>query len=138
MTTRAHIAGFQIKYAANDSPSSYQTIEEVLSVGGLGVTADTLDVTNFSSPEGQKEFIAALFEGNALTVECNDINGTVQRAMDTAAATGVNQYFRAIWTKTSPNRNIKFVGAITGVEYTPSVSEQNKTTFTVKISGWKL
>lgn len=136
MATLAQIAGFKIKLGNNASPQVYSDIEEVLSVGALGNVAEDLDVTNFDSADGQREFISALAEGNEVTVECNDVAGTQQDAV--VAAQGTNRHFQAVWTKVSPNRTVTFIASVKGVEYAPSNTEQNKISFTLKVSQWDI
>lgn len=136
MATLATIAGFKIKLGDNASPQVYTAIEEVTSVGSLGTVGEDLDVTNFDSADGQKEFIAGLSEGNEVTVECNDVNGTIQAAV--IAAVGTNRHFQALWTKVSPNRTVTFIASVKGYEYAPSTTEQNKLTFTLKVSSWNI
>lgn len=136
MATLATIAGFSLKLGDNASPQVYTTIEEVTSVGALGSVGDDIPVTNFDSTDGQKEFIAGLSEGNEVTVECNDVAGTIQTAM--VAAKGTNRHFTATWTKVSPNRTVTFIASVKGYEYAPSVEEQNKITFTLKVSQWAI
>lgn len=136
MATLAHIAGFKLKLGDNASPQVYSDIEEVISVGGLGTVGEDLDVTNFDSTDGQREFIAGLSEGNEVTVEMNDIAGTQQAAL--IAAKGTNRHFQALWTKHSPNRTVTFIASVKGYEYVPSTTEQNKLTVTLKISSWDI
>jgi len=136
MATLAAIAGFTLKLGDNASPQVYTTIEEVLSVGSLGTVGEDLDVTNFDSTDGQREFIAGLSEGNEVTVECNDVAGTIQDTL--VAAKGTNRHFQAVWTKVSPNRTVTFIASVKGYEYQPSTTEQNKITFTLKISSWDI
>lgn len=136
MPTLATIAGFQLALGSGASPQVYNTIEEVTSVGGLGTVGEDLDVTNFDSADGQREFIAGLSEGNEVTVECNDVSGAQQAAL--IAAIGTNRHFRARWTKISPNRTVIFIASVKGYEYVPSTSEQNKLNFTLKISQWAI
>lgn len=136
MATLAQIAGFKLKLGDNSSPQSYSDIEEVLSVGQLGSVGEDLDVTNFDSADGQREFIAGLSEGNEIPVECNDIAGTQQEAL--VAAKGTNRHFQAVWTKVSPNRTVTFIASVKGYEYAPSNTEQNKINFTLKVSQWDI
>ena len=136
MATLAQIAGFKLKKGSGASPQVYADIEEVVSVGSLGTVGEDIDVTNFDSTDGQKEFIAGLAEGNEVTVECNDVGGTQQVAM--IAAIGTNVHFQALWTKVSPNRTVTFIASMKGYEYAPSATDQNKITFTLKVSSWNI
>ena len=136
MATLATIAGFKLKLGNTASPVVYADIEEVTSVGSLGTVGEDLDVTNFDSAAGQREFIAGLSEGNEVTVECNDVNGTEQANM--IAAVGANRHFQATWTSVSPNRTVIMIASIKGYEYAPSTTEQNKINFTLKVSSWNI
>jgi hypothetical protein len=137
MTTQAQI-GYLTFAMLNTTPSPnvYATIEEVLSLSGVGLLATQLDVTNFDSSAGTKEFIPGLLEGVEVVVECNHRpNGTNQLALIAAVAAQASKVFRLTYTGVSPIKRVNFTAACLGFEYEPSVTEQNKIRFTLKISG---
>lgn len=135
MTTQANISGFQVKMGDAASPEVFANIEEVLSVTGFGKTDELLDVTNFDSPSGTKEFIAGLAEGAELTIECNYYGATRQDMLRTAVDAGQTRNFQIINTKQSPNETFSFAAVCIGWTIDPSATEQNRISFVVKISG---
>lgn len=112
--------------------STFVNVEEVLTVSGVGVTQSSIDVTNFDSPAGTKEFISALSEGDEITIECNYVPAaTTQNALVTSTGDTVNwQLSYATSTKT-----YTFLGVNTGWTVNPSTSDANKISFRSKITG---
>lgn len=68
-----------------------QAIAEILAIGEPGFTNDLIDVTNFTSPDHIKEFIAGYAEGDEMTFEMNfvpsDVNGQIAFITDAKAGT---------------------------------------------------
>jgi hypothetical protein len=82
------------------------------------------------------EYIAGLSDGQEVTVECNYIPGaTQQTAMVSAVDAQANRSFRASYIGSSPEELFTFVGVPLSWVVTPSPTEQNTISFTVKISG---
>lgn len=134
--TQATISGWQFKLGSTASPPVYTAVEEVFNISGLGKTNQQIDVTNFDSPAGTKEFIAGLAEGEEITVECNYVNGATQQdAMVTAVNTAANRSFQVAFTKVSPEETFTFTGTPLSWKIGPSPTDKNTITFTVKISG---
>jgi len=136
MATSANISRWKFRKATTASPAAYDDIEEVFSISGLGKTNELIDVTNFDSPVGTKEFIAGLADGEEITVECNFVQAAVvQTAMKVAVNTGTNINFQIAYIGVSPEETFSFVGTPLSWVVTPSPTQQNTMTFTVKISG---
>ncbi len=131
--TQATIANRELRYESVASPASYNKIPEILSMSGFGELSELVDVTNLDSA-GNKEYIAGLADGQEFTAECNHLDGNVdQEAIKTAQGTTINmQYAR---TDSSPETVANFAAVVLGYEETPGVSEQNRITFTFKITG---
>lgn len=53
------------------SPQTYTTIAEVKSINGFGFTKDELEATHMESPNGYKEFVGGMKQGETMTVVCN-------------------------------------------------------------------
>lgn len=127
MATAATIAGWTITADA-------VAIEEVLSVSGLGKTNDTIEVTNFDSPAGTKEYIAGLADGAEITVECNYIAaGAGQLAARASVDAGSN--VAIVMTYAATTEIFTFQAAAQGWSISPSTSDQNRCEFVFKISG---
>lgn len=136
MATQANISNFKFRIASIASPASYNDLEEVLSVSGVGKTNELIEVTNFDSPAGTKEFIAGLADGSEVTVEANYYQAATEQANLIALVdAGSTVNCQVAYTAVSPDETWSFAGVCIGWELTPSATEQNRITFTVKISG---
>lgn len=136
MTTAANIGRWKAYLGSTGSPLTYTAIEEVFEVTGLGQTNDLVDVTSFDSPEGTKEYIGGLADGQEITINCNYLPaGTQQAAMITAVETKVNRHFRVSYVGVSPAKTFTFDVAPLSWVVGPSVENKNTLSFTVKISG---
>jgi len=136
MPTLANIGRWKFYLGSTASPVVYTAIEEVFNITGLGQTNNLVDVTNFDSDEGTMEYIGGLSDGQEVTVECNYVPGaTQQAAMIAAVKTKVNRACRASYIGSSPEERFTFVGVPLSWNVTPSTSERNTLSFTVKISG---
>lgn len=136
MTTAANISNFKFKLGTTASPQVLTDIEEVLSVSGVGKTNQLLDVTNFDSDAGTREYIAGLAEGDEITVECNyKPGGTMQTVAMASVDSGLTKMAKLLYSGSSPNRSWSFNVVCLGYTVVPSSTEQNRITFTYKISG---
>lgn len=136
MATAANISKFKFRLGNAASPEVFNAVEEVLSISGFGLNNELLDVTNFDSPAGTREYIAGLADGAEITVECNYLPaGTQQSALKTAVGSQVTRNFQIAYTGTSPETTFNFAAVCMGWTIDPSPTEQNRITFTVKISG---
>ena len=135
--TQANISNFKLAKATVGSPATYQDIEEVLSISGVGVNNELVNVTNFDSGSSQ-EYIAGLSDGSEITVECNFLdatNGVVQNELVADVDAGNTVNFQLSYTATSPDETWSFAAVCLGWELIPSPTEQNRISFTLKITG---
>lgn len=136
MATQANIGRWKFYLGSTASPIVYNAVEEVFNISGLGKTNNLVDVTNFDSDEGTMEYIAGLADGQEITVECNYVpSATQQAAMISAVDTQVNRSFRIAYIGSSPEERFTFEGVPLSWVVTPSPTERNTISFTVKISG---
>ena len=127
MATAATIGGWTFS-------SGGTAIEEVLSVSGLGKTNDTIEVTNFDSDAGTKEYIAGLADGAEITVECNYIAaGAGQLAARAAVNAGTN--VEVVMTYSTSTEIFTFQASPQSWSVSPSTTDQNRCEFVYKISG---
>jgi len=54
-----------------DSPYTYSEIAEVTNIPGFGAMSDLIEVTHLQSPNGAKEFISGMEDGQELSITCN-------------------------------------------------------------------
>lgn len=137
--TQANIGKWKFRLQNTASPPTYEDVEEVFSISGLGKTNNLVDVTNFDSPAGTMEYIAGLADGTEITIECNRIPEasppTEQQNMISAVNAQTNRNFQIAYTGTSPDETFSFAGVPLSWTVTPSPTERNTISFTVKISG---
>jgi len=135
MATVANISGFKFQLGTTASPPVYSDVEEVLSIGGFGKTNELVNVTNFDSGLTQ-EYIAGLADGAELTVEANyNAANTQQANLIAAVDAGETRSFRVVNEAPSPDETFDFLGVCLSWTIEPSPTEQNRITFTVKITG---
>jgi hypothetical protein len=133
--TDATIGGFVFRLGTTGSPLTYNAIEEVFAITGLGKVRELVDATHFASG-GNREYIAGLSDGVEITVECNYVPGaTRQGDMIAAVNTGDNRLFQVAETLESPETTYTFTGTPLSWTINPSVDDRNTLSFTVKISG---
>lgn len=131
--TLATISNRKIRRQTVASPATYGDIEEVTEISGFGAVAEIVEATNFDSA-GTKEYIAGLLDGVEFSITCNDIPAaTNQVALKAAQATTIAMQYAK--TDSSPELTQNFSAVVLGYEDAPSVSEQNRITFTFKITG---
>lgn len=108
-------------------------IEEVLSVSELGTSNSLIDVSNFDSAPGRMEYIAGLSDGSEMSIECNRVDGAAgQTALVTAVRAQDTQSFTLVYDATT---TYTFDAVCMSETLIPSISEQNKISFSVKLTG---
>jgi hypothetical protein len=136
MPTAANIGRWKAELGSTGSPVTYTAIEETFEVSGVGATNDLVDVTNFDSATGTREFIGGLADGQEITVRANYVPAaTQQAAMVSAVAAKVNRKFRVRYVGVSPAKSWTFEVAPLSWVLEPSVDDKNVIAFTAKISG---
>lgn len=60
---------------ARENLAAWNTIAEVVNIGGLQLSADTADVTNHSSPGGWEEVIVTVLRSGTVSLELNFVPG---------------------------------------------------------------
>ena len=107
-------------------------IEEILSLSGVGQSNNLLDVTNFDSGLTM-EYIPGLADGAEISIEANRIDAAAGQA---ALIAGVKAKTTNAFILTYDSATTyTFNGVCLSYEIQPSQTEQNKLSFSVKISG---
>lgn len=73
------------------------TIAEVTNIGEVGPECEAIDVTNFDSPSGWREFISGLKTGGTVAITMNFVGGSSQTGLQTALG-GAAQTFSVVFT----------------------------------------
>lgn len=130
MATQADIGKWSFSMGPQGSP---QEIEECLSVSELGQTNSLIDVTNFQSDAGTMEYIAGLADGSEISIECNRVPAAVgQAALKLAVENQETNQFTLVYDATT---TYTFDAVCMSEVLNPSISEQNKVSYSVKVSG---
>lgn len=134
--TQATIGKWKAYLGTTGSPTSYNAIEEVTSISGLGAKNDLEEATNFDSPAGTKEYIGGNADGQEVTIEANYIaTATQQLAMVTACGAKTNRLFRVSYVGISPAKTYSFTMTPISWELVPGLNNKNMIRFVIKISG---
>ena len=134
--SQATISKWKFFFGSAASPSVLAAIEEVVSVSNIGKTNSLVDVTNFDSPEGTREYIAGLADGDEITIEANYYpTATQQIAVMTAVDAGATRLCRLSYTGSSPEKTWRFDAVCLSYSIVPSATERNSINFTLKITG---
>lgn len=135
MTTKAFVGKVFLEVGNGASPEVFTRYCEMTSLGGLGALNALVDVTTFCSG-GSKEYVGGLADGKEVTVEANfDPANTIQNSLIVDVNAKTTRRFEVVVEEDSPATVFSFAGAMLGWEMVPSISAQNKITFTFKISG---
>lgn len=134
--TNARIGyGTLLKQGNGASPEVFTTIAEVMDINGPGLTLDTVEATNQSSPSNHKERIAALRDSGPIGFEINwDPNAATHDAStglvaDLVARTPKN--YQIVFAS-SPTVTWTITGLVTSFE--PSAPVEDRMAATVEIT----
>lgn len=138
MATGAKLGyGSLLKRGNSASPEVFTTIAEVKSIGEFGSEAEILDVTNFDSAGGFKEYINGMKDGVELTVTANALMGNATQGYTSGVIDdhndGTTRNFRL--ELTSPNGVFRFAGIIRGWRISVNTTAAIEVTFRIKVSG---
>jgi len=134
--TAATISRWQFALGTSASPQVLTAIEEVFTVSNVGISNNLVDVTNFDSPTGTREYISGLADGAEITVEANYYPAATQQIVAMVAAeTGATRKARLTYTASSPQRRWSFDVVCMGYSIVPNATERNTIQFNYKITG---
>ena len=126
MATQADIGKWSFSIDATE-------ITEILSISSVGTSNSLIDVTSFSSDPGTLEYIAGLADGSEVSLECNRVPADPgQVAMIAGVRTQTTNAFILTYDAST---TYTFQGVCMSEEVAPSHSEQNKVSFSIKITG---
>ena len=138
MTTQAQIGHgttFQINTSVADSPDSWVTIAEVVSVTPPSLSRDAIDATHSTSPNKWREFIPGLRDGGEVTLEVNFIPAGIGTSTILATFTSDDKVFARINFPDSPVTTWEFQAFITAFEPDAPFDDKMSATVTFKLSG---
>lgn len=105
-------------------------------IGGLSLSADTLDVTTLDSADGYREFVGGFKDGGEVSVSgyFDNTTGKGQAELYAAFESGDIEEF-AIEFPTDLDAKWTFDGVVTGIETGASLEDLVSFSATIKVSG---
>ena len=106
------------------------------SIGGLELTADSIDVTTLESSGGYREFIAGFKDAGEVSIEgyFNNTTGKGQAELYALFESGATEDF-AIKFPASLNAKWTFKGVVTGISTSAGLEDPVGFSATIKVSG---
>lgn len=135
--TDAFKGGWQFEIEDPDNLTTWIRLEEILDIGGIGFSGGFIDVTNDASGNF-REFIGDLLEGNDVSVTVNHVMGAAGQVLARNLANqslGTNARFTLVDAARSLTEVYTWATALSGWDMSPALTEQNKRSFNMKISG---
>jgi predicted secreted protein len=112
-------------------------IAELTSIGGLSLSADTIDVTTLDSPTGYRDFMQGLKDGGEVSVEGffnpDDTNGQI--ALYNSFDAGTMLAYSMIFPASLNNVEWDFNAIVTAIETEASLEDAVPFKATLKVSG---
>lgn len=131
--------GTLLKIGDGGSPTeTFTTIAEVTSIGGPGLSLDTIEITNHSSPGGWREFIGGLLNAGEVSLDINydpvgaTHNATTGLIADMVART--LRHFQLVFPDTG-STTWSFTALVTLFEPSEPVDDKLAASVTLKLTG---
>lgn len=135
MSSGGYVGGNQLSLGSTGSPTDWTPLCEVTGMSGLGKTNELVEITTFCSG-GVKEFAPGLADGAEVTIEGNFVpTDAGLAALRAAVNSRQTRDFRLVMTDGTNTKTFYFRGACLSWSITPSNTDKNGISFTVKISG---
>lgn len=120
--------------------AAWEKIGEVSAISGPTMTKETIDVTNFDSDGGYREFIASFKDGGTMTLTMNFVMANYSVLLDLFNAIGPDEI--ADWELNLPDGDAGalestffFKGIVTELPMEIPADDKVTNTCTIKISG---
>lgn len=134
------VAGFGTLLQQGDGalPEVFATVAEVKDISGPGLEADTIEVTNHSSPGAWREKLISLLNGGEVSFPVNFLPGDATHDAQTGLISlylsrAVNN-FRLVWP-TAAEDWVIFPAAVTGFEPSAPVDDVLGADITLEVMG---
>lgn len=129
--------GHKTKFLRGDGggPEIFAHTAEILEVGDITITRETVDDTTFDNLDGYETFIGALKNGGEFTLKVKYKKGSVNAAAfraDIDSDDPVN--YQIVWPD-ADNTQLDFSALVTSVGIATPQKENMTQSFTFKISG---
>lgn len=130
--------GTLFKFGDGASPEVFTTVAEVTNIDGPGLSRAIPEATHMESPNGYREYIGGLKDGEEVTLECNFLPGNATQDPDDGILSlfesGIRTNFQIVWPF-SPTVTWQFAGVVTGFQPTTPVDDKITISVTIKVTG---
>jgi len=113
--------------------STWTPIAEIFAITGPGHTRSTVDVTNFDSPNGYREFIAGLRDGGTVQLSMNFTREGYDLMKADFESDDLQNY--EIVLPDVEETSFEFAGLVTELPLTVSMDDKISVEVTIKVSG---
>lgn len=128
------IGSVGIKFYREDPTSLvYATLAEITGITGPDGTRETIDVTNFDSPDDYREFVASFKDGGEVSLEMNFTNATYKTAEEDFDSNDKVNY--RITIPDGNGSKLDFAGLLTSKGFSASVDDKVSSNVVIKVSG---
>lgn len=127
--------GGLFKIQNDDSPQVYTSIGECTSIKPPGIARDAVEATHSESPDGYREYISGLKDGQEASADLNLVPGSVGTLLLLAQFENAALSVCQVTIPTSPAYVWSFNAVLTGFESDMPIDDRMTATVTFKISG---
>lgn len=138
MTSALHAWNTLLKIGDGGGPEAFTTIAEVTNITGPGLALDTIDVTNMSSPNAWREFIAGLLDAGEVSFDINYLPGNATHNAGTGLVRDLKNRTKRnfqLVMPSSPTTTWNFSAYVTGFEPDFPVEDKIAASVTLKLTG---
>ena len=127
--------GTLLKQGDGEVSEVFTTIAEVTNISGPSLSMDTIEVTNLTSDNASREFIAGLKDGGEVTIDLNFLPAAGTFTAFLANWTNrTKRNFKIVWSDAAPT-TWSFSGYVTNIEPSGSFDDKLTASATIKITG---
>ena len=117
----------------NSTTSKWQSVSEINSITGPGMSRDTIDVTSLDSTGGYREFIAGFRDPGTIALSMNFTRFTYDLMKDDFDSDALRNY--EIVLPDIDNTTLEFEGFVTELPITIPADDKITVDVTIQISG---
>jgi len=129
--------GTKLQIGDGATSESFADVAELTDVNPPAMTKDSIEVTNYASPDRFREYIAGLKDGGSLSAEGNWLPNNATHDESTGLLESFNDDSNHNWKFVLPDSlgTISFTGHVTAFTPTSPLTMQGKLACTIKVTG---
>ena len=137
MTSAFWAYGSQLQLGDGAGSEAFTTVAELTELTPPNMSRDDIDVSNYQSADGYREFIGGLRDGGEVSFKANWLPTNATHDGNTGLLFAFNSNASQNWKIILPNTliTISFSGFLTAFEPDLPLEEQGQLSGTIKVSG---